>query len=386
MLKQIITESKKLKQLITPDVKSLGDIFAKHGHEIRIVGGAVRDAVLGKEPKDIDLATTATPEEMLQVAKAHNLKYIETGLQHGTITVVVNGEPYEITTLRVDVETDGRHAEVEWTTSFEKDAERRDLTFNAMSVDMNGVLHDYFGGVKDLKAGKASFVGNAETRIQEDYLRILRYFRFLGRQATPLADEKTLDVIRENIKGLENISGERIWMELSKILTGRNVGKILNMMRAVGFFELLRLDRTSEFDKAERASRMGAMPITCFCWLVSDLVSAVNPLQRFKVSKNEQMIAHYVLDNQHTNLTRDRTWERYIVLENVPVEHVVELALFTGDSALASKVKQFKIPAFPISGKDLIAQGVKPGPEMGAQLKQLKMQWFENDYEIKRPG
>lgn len=158
-------------------ILELGKIFKANGFEIRLVGGVVRDLLLGKTPKDVDLATTATPDQMIALARTNNLRYIETGLQHGTLTFVVDGEPYEITTLRVDKETDGRHATVEYTTDWHTDAERRDLTYNAFSLDLNGNLYDYFNGLKDLKNKTTRFVGDPNKRIQEDYIRILRYFR-----------------------------------------------------------------------------------------------------------------------------------------------------------------------------------------------------------------
>jgi len=377
---QILTESINHKNLITSDIKHIGDMFAKDDHEIRIVGGAVRDAVLGKDPKDIDLATTATPEEMLKIAKENNIKYIETGLQHGTITIVINGEPYEITTLRVDVDTDGRHADVEWTKSFKEDARRRDLTFNAMSVDMNGQLHDYFNGVKDLKNGTARFVGNTEERIQEDYLRILRYFRFLGKQSNPKQDDEILSIIKKNIVGLTNISGERIWVELQKILSGNNISFILNMMWKVTFFDVINLNNPKGITNAERSSKMGAMPITCLCWLVDDMVTMVKTLNRLKVSKLEQQVAHYVLYNKDVDLNENRNWERELVLKGVDARNVIELALFNGDKSLATKIQQFKMPVFDISGNDLIKQGMSPGPKLGERLTKLKKEWFDNNY------
>lgn len=228
------TKEPNLSSLITPDVKMLGKIFREEGYEIRIVGGAVRDALLGKTPKDIDLATTATPQEMYQIGKKHNLRLVDTGSDHGTLTFVINNEPYEITTLRIDKETDGRHAEVEWTRDFKEDARRRDLTYNAMSVDMEGNLHDYFGGHEDLKSKKTRFVGNSHERIQEDYLRILRYFRFLARQNGRTSDPETLKSIATHAKGLSNISVERIWAELTKTVKEPNMEQAFNEMQKAG--------------------------------------------------------------------------------------------------------------------------------------------------------
>ena len=190
-----VTQKLDIYSLLTPGVKALDKAMKGAGYEVRIVGGAVRDLVLGKEPKDIDMATNATPDEMMKVFDAAGIRYEPTGLQHGTITVILDGEPIEITTLRIDAETDGRHAEVEFTKDWKLDAERRDLTYNAMSVDLNGNLFDYFGGVDDIRDKVTRFVGNAEERIKEDYLRILRYFRFQGRMNSPKWDDDILAVI-----------------------------------------------------------------------------------------------------------------------------------------------------------------------------------------------
>ena len=140
-------------------------------HEIRIVGGAVRDILLGKTPKDIDLATDAPPDQMMALFKSAGIKYIPTGLQHGTVSAVIGDEVIELTTLRIDTNQDGRHADVEFTKDWREDAKRRDLTFNAMNIDMDGTLHDYFNGVEDLKNGISRFVGDPDTRLKEDYLR-----------------------------------------------------------------------------------------------------------------------------------------------------------------------------------------------------------------------
>ena len=154
-------------------------MFSSEGYSIRLVGGVARDLLLGHQPKDIDLATDCTPENMVQIFEREGLHYIPTGLQHGTITVHINKVNYEITTLRIDHVTDGRHAIVQYTSEWSKDAERRDLTINAMSLSFDGTLYDYFNGMEDLKKKKVRFVGNARERIKEDYLRILRYFRYI---------------------------------------------------------------------------------------------------------------------------------------------------------------------------------------------------------------
>lgn len=371
----ILEESIKLSHLITPDIKKIGNLFKESGHEIRIVGGAVRDAVLGKEPKDIDLTTTATPDEMVAIAQKHDIKYIETGLQHGTITMVINGEPYEITTLRIDKETDGRHAQVEWTRSFKEDAARRDLTFNAMSVDMNGNLHDYFGGVKDLKSGKAKFVGDTTQRIEEDYLRILRYFRFLGRQSNPARDNDDLSKIKDAAKGLEKISGERIWSELSKIITGKNVSEVLDQMKVSGVLEKIGIDKNS-FSDAERTANMNAEAVTVLCHLLKNEYGFMEVIKRYKLSNEEKKLGIFVLSNSDVDLSN--VWKKMLVLDKQSPKHLSELALYFHDSTLANEILSYTLPEFNLTGDDLINQGFKPGPELGKELRRRKEEWFKS--------
>ena len=374
------SNSSNFKKLITPDIAKLGNIFKKEGHEIRIVGGAVRDAVLGKTPKDIDLATTATPAEMISLAQNNNLKYIETGLQHGTITVVINGEPYEITTLRIDTETDGRHATVEWTRSFKEDAARRDLTFNAMSIDMQGNLYDYFGGVQDLKKGSAKFVGNTEKRIEEDYLRILRYFRFLGKQPNPSENIEDLNKIKQRAHGLHNISGERIWAELSKILSGNNIQLILTQMQKSGVLNAIGIDK-DDFSNAEKTTRLGADPITTLCHLLKNEFSLTKINDRYKLTKKEMQTGIYILAHAEINMKENKWWQERLVLWNDDRSTLIQLALFNHDSPLSQEIEKFTIPTFDVTGKDLIQQGYKPGPQLGQELKRQKQEWFEKMFK-----
>ena len=227
-------------ELVTrPEVKALVDVFQRNNYELRIAGGAVRDFLhpSGKiVPHDVDFATDATPQQMKEMFTREEIRMInvEGGEKHGTITArMLDKENFEVTTLRIDKVTDGRKAEVEFTTDWKIDAERRDLTINSMFLGFDGTLYDYFDGRKDLQNQRIAFVGNVERRIQEDDLRILRYFRFYGRivEELPRSDlglpmlkpheTETLDAIRKNAEGLSRVSGERIWTEWKKIFSGR---------------------------------------------------------------------------------------------------------------------------------------------------------------------
>ena len=186
--------------------------------EARVVGGAVRDALAGRAVTDIDLATPRTPEQVTEALQAAAIRAVPTGIEHGTVTAVVDGRGFEVTTLRRDVETDGRHAVVAFTDDWRADAARRDFTINAMSMTRTGEVFDYFGGISDLHAGVVRFVGDPAIRIAEDYLRILRFFRFFARYGRGAADTAALAAIRGGVPGLARLSVERVWSELARIL------------------------------------------------------------------------------------------------------------------------------------------------------------------------
>ena len=185
-LKMSKFDSKEFSNLLTPTVRRIQEVFENNKFEIRICGGAVRDLLQGKQPKDLDFATTALPEQMLDLCSQHDWRTINTnGLSHGTVTIRLDDENFEITTLRIDKVTDGRRASVEFTTDWQLDAERRDLTFNSLFLGLDGTLYDYYNGAEDLKNKRVRFVGDAEKRIQEDYLRILRFRSFVFKNRVP---------------------------------------------------------------------------------------------------------------------------------------------------------------------------------------------------------
>lgn len=376
-------DSPEFKKMLTPGLLKLGQIYRSAGKDLRIVGGAVRDLILGKEPKDIDLASDATPDETLALMKNNGIKVIETGLQHGTITAVIGGEDYEITTLRIDAETDGRHARVEFTRDWRQDAERRDLTFNAMSLDLDGNLYDYFGGLEDLKNGTAKFVGSAETRMQEDYLRILRYFRFQGRTSKPNWDKETLKAIQANADGLKQISGERIWMEMQKILQGNHSHEILEVMHQLGVDQYIGLDLSKvhkEFDRVRgHMDNREALLVA----LLDDEADILRVAQKWKLSAQSRELMRFIANN------RDKPFDRNVAMDmwtnpKIPDVYVRILARYLGKYDIAKMLKTGKPPVFPIKGQDLIDQGMKPGPEIGRTMRELEQLWKQTGYKMSR--
>lgn len=380
-------ESKKvstdlLYALVNPQLETLSYLYKERGYELRIVGGAVRDILLNKEPKDIDLASDATPEESIELLADNEIRMIPTGLQHGTVTAHIEGVDYEITTLRVDVSTDGRHAEVEYTADWEVDAARRDLTFNAMSMDFDGNLYDYYGGYEDLKNGIARFVGDPETRVTEDYLRILRYFRFQGRMAQPDFDESTLDTIAKNAEGLKSISGERIWMEMSKILSGNHVVAILDRMYRTGVLANIGLPYIAT-GYLRYITAVSKDPVLILASLLKSQEQANAIYNHWKLPNKVREVINLIIATK--DMTIDKaTAKKLIVLKGVRKDLMISLLTFTGQDDILREIESWEIPVFPVSGKDLINAGISPGPKMGAKLKFLKNAWADSGFELSK--
>lgn len=383
-LHQIINEATmQMKQdrfghLLTQAVLALNKATQSAGFEIRIVGGAVRDLVIGIDPKDIDMATDATPEQMMQILDTVGIRHEPTGLEHGTITAIIDGEPIEITTLRIDTNQDGRHAEVEFTNDWRKDAERRDLTFNAMSMELDGTLHDYFDGVQDLQNGVARFVGNPDARMQEDFLRILRFFRFQGRLNNPNWDKTTMEAVQRNAPGLKKISGERIWMEMRKILSRPSKIDVLRRMEQFDVLEAIdmpnnRVGMVRGVDGDDPIVAMSAMLNT---------VGGLDALRsKWKFPNDDYNKARFILEYRHKPINETEA-RRLLASPKVKSEYVFALLEARGKGNLGQKLKSWQPPEFPINGSDLIAIGLQPGRELGIKLADLRNKWEESGFKL----
>lgn len=360
-----------------PKVIMLIGLLSNEGFRARLVGGAVRDIVAGTKPKDMDLATDAQPHSVMEVARNADLKVVATGLQHGTVTVVVDGVPYEVTTLRADVETDGRHAEVRFISDFREDACRRDFTFNAMSAEADGELFDYFGGVQDLKNRRVRFVGGARQRIEEDYLRILRFFRFRARYGGS-ENVGEFDALRDGRDGLRAISVERVWSEISRILVHpRGLGQ-LETMSELGISDVIGLpcfpDRMAV---ASASAAIGASPGTCLGLLSRSPEEAEEIAIRWKLSNKEReqaVTAATVLDDPETS---PRYWLGRAVDGLNPGEAALVLTV-TGRSEAAEALSG-AIPSFPLRGRDLLSI-CEPGPRLGEIMNAAKEAWKDSGF------
>lgn len=376
-----------LDTILTPEVLNMGFLFKKHGFDLRVVGGAVRDIMVGRKPKDIDFATDALPDEMLHFLDKEGVRTIPSlwdrpmanAWEHGTVMVFdpTTGEQYEITTLRVDVETTGRHATVEFTRDWKQDAQRRDLTFNAMSIDMEGNLYDYFGGAQDLRDYVTRFVGDADKRIKEDYLRILRFFRFVGRMDKPVINNMQGEAIQRNVEGLLQISGERIWMEVSKILTGKNVGFIIEQMCKYGVAEQINLP-CEQIASVDAVRDKTDNPITILSVLINNESAAQTIIFQWKFSNAEKQLFLFLVSNQ--NITE---WNaKNMMADGIPFEYIQELCAKHSRMDICDKLRNWKSPIFPVTGKDLIVLGMKPGPEFKTTLNDLKDKWKASNFTL----
>jgi poly(A) polymerase len=374
-----------------PLAQLLGLLNRDH-QEARVVGGAVRNALLGIPHGDVDIATTALPAEVMRRAAAAGFKPVPTGVAHGTVTVVIEGRPFEVTTLREDVETFGRHATVRFGRDWTRDAQRRDFTINGLSLSADGIVHDYVGGLADLKARRVRFIGDAATRIAEDYLRILRFFRFHAFYGEGHPDAEGLHAAIVARAGLAQLSRERVRMELLKLLLAPRAVPALAVMAESGLIgpvlggvphlascaNMVKVEAACGFwpDSTRRLAALGA-------WIAED---AERLWQRLRLTNAE-----------HARLTTMVTdWWRVspamgdaarALLYRIGPQGFTErvlLAWSRSDAAasdqawrdLALLPQRWTVPEFPLRAADFMARGVEKGPALGAALARAEEAWI----------
>jgi poly(A) polymerase/tRNA nucleotidyltransferase (CCA-adding enzyme) len=347
--------------------------------EARIAGGAVRDGLAGRAVSDVDFASPLTPDAVLARLRAAGIKAVPTGLAHGTVTAVVAGRGFEITTLRRDVATDGRHAVVAFTDDWQADAARRDFTINAMSLSRDGVVHDYFGGRADLAAGVVRFVGDARARIAEDYLRILRFFRFFARYATA-PDAAAVAAIEASRDGLSRLSAERIWSELKLILAAPDPRAALALMQRTGIsplviaegFDLARLNRLI-------AANAPIDPLLRVAALLAGDAEAFGA--RLKLS-NEEVLRLTALRAPFALTPASSDADLRRALADTQPEILIAASWLAGDApadwdSLRARLAAIEPPIFPLQGRDLTALGIQPGPRVGQILDAVRTWWLQ---------
>ncbi len=348
----------------------------------RIVGGAVRDSLAGREVADIDLATPMLPAQIIASLAQAGLKSVPTGLDHGTITAVADHRGFEVTTLRRDIDTDGRHAVVEFTDDWLADAARRDFTINAMSMTPDGAVFDYFDGRADLAAGRVRFVGEPGARIAEDYLRILRYFRFLTRYGEADSDQATLAALKAGIPGLARLSGERVWSELKRILAAPDPWPTIRVMHDLGILEAV-------LPSAIRVQATGFKtrflpPPPCGEGRGGGenailRLAALGPRDttrlRLSNAEAEQLISLHAIEALADDAS-DAEIRR--ALADTPPDILAGRAwLASRTPALIARIEAAETPVFPLQGRDLQAIGISPGPEIGAALRHIRAWWLQ---------
>lgn len=438
----------------------LAGLFRAHGFELRIAGGAVRDILTSKEPHDIDFATDATPEQSLEIVSRHEdiLRIIVTaaGKRHGTVgvkfkemeidfkriklspTSVPNQgdrtdrpnakpeydeeSPYEITTLRRDVFSDGRHAKVEFIKDWRADAERRDLTINSMFLTLNeGKLVDYFGGESDLRNNIVKFVGDPDSRMREDYLRILRFFRFwsrYGRRNQP--DEETISKMRKNMDGLNGISGERLWQELKKILSYYPCSEVVELMLRLRAFDYLGMknDKLEDYDSycheileevkvvqdnvenflnryAGRESPdhkkiIDILPVVIFSCLIRSEDICLNAHRRMKFSNMERDTLLYISQNRHQNPDNIRGYKYQLATLSKPEQlpsalmRIRAFLIFKNKLDIIEELQVWEVPTFPLSGHEVGVEVIKrklPRTYIKTSIDHVKDIWASSGFK-----
>jgi poly(A) polymerase/tRNA nucleotidyltransferase (CCA-adding enzyme) len=333
----------------------------------RLVGGSVRDGLVGRPVQDVDLATPFPPDAVLAALTAAAIRAVPTGIAHGTVTAILGGRPFEITTLRRDVATDGRHAEVAWTDDWQEDAARRDFTINAMSLSPDGTLHDYFGGAADLRAGRVRFVGDAAARVAEDYLRILRFFRFYARYGDGPPDAEALAAIRGGLGGLVKLSAERVWSELKRILAAPSPGPALRLMAESGVLDAV-------VPEGARLADLAALPVDPVLRMAALLTGpSAGFAARLKLSGAE---AERLAALQGPPPWGDDDDLRRQMADTAPDILIGRSYLAGQAEAVRDRIRSIPRPVFPLEGRDALALGVPPGPAVGALLRQVRGWWL----------
>lgn len=385
-----------------PETQAVLAAFARAGVEARFVGGCVRDALLGRPVKDIDLATPAPPDRVMALLKNAGIQAIPTGLAHGTVTAVSGKKHFEITTLRRDVACDGRRAEVAFTDDWRQDAARRDFTLNALYASPAGEVTDFFGGAQDARNGRIAFIGDPRQRIREDALRILRFFRFWAHYGIPPPDAAALDACRALKEMIEELSGERIQQEMFRLLVADDPSEAVALMRQTRVLEVVMGGRCDPHAlpaliAAERQAGFSPNALRRLALLLrqgeeppAKMMERVR--RRWKLSNQDGAALGQWLDLAQ-RLTPD--WpeaEQKKRLRRAGKETFINAALLRWAelpqdaqrcAAMLALAASWEPPVFPLSGQDLLDAGFKPDPRLGEALRSLEAYWEAQDY---RPG
>jgi poly(A) polymerase len=380
------------------------------GGEARVAGGAVRNSLMGLPVADVDIATTLRPQAVVERAKAVGIKAVPTGIEHGTVTLVIDGVPFEVTTLRRDVATDGRHAEVAFGTDWQADAERRDLTINALYATQDGAVIDLVNGLPDIESRTVRFIGDAATRIAEDHLRILRFFRFFALYGSGRPDAEGLKACARAKESLARLSAERVWSETKKLLGAPDPGRALLWMRQAGVLteilpetEKWGIDAIPGLIEAEKA--FGWTPdalLRLAAMVPADRERLKRLAERLRLSKAEAATLDYWASAPEIAPKLAETAFDRLLYRNGPQGLVMRLRLALsaarargpGDPAalafaglcqrLLARAGKWRKPSFPLTGGDVLAAGVPAGPKVGAALSAIEDAWVAGNFHESR--
>ena len=384
------------------EIKKIFNIFSNdlNNCQIRFIGGCVRKALSNENIDDIDLAVDLTPEEVKLILKNNNIKFFETGIEHGTITAKINNEKLEITSLRRDIKSYGRHADVEFTKKWYEDAARRDFSINCIYADLEGNLYDPFEGKKDLKNGKVKFIGNAENRIREDYLRVLRYIRFFLDYSNQPHDLDIQKKILKNISGINKISKERLLNELEKIFKSKNIFKInddefLVKILNLVFPELKNIHLLKKLnDQALEILQSKDFLFWLSILIIDETDNTDYFLYKYKLSNNDKKRIKFLYQNypklSDNNFFSEKNFHKLVYYNDKSlVIDLIDFKICVSKKDITKMIKLKKLiietnkPIFPIKAKNLIEEyNLKEGKELGTKLKKIEDVWVQNNFKI----
>lgn len=380
--------------MVAPETHKVMESLMRDGGDARFVGGCVRDALVNRKVIDIDIATPLKPEEVIARLQTDKIAVVPTGLKHGTVTAVCDGRPFEITTLRRDAATYGRHADVIFTDDWRVDAARRDFTFNALYATLDGDVHDFFGGIEDLRIGRVAFIGDAEERIREDVLRILRFFRFYAHLGRGDADAAALAACEKLSDLIPRLSAERIRTEVLKLMESPRAADVWQLMmehRIVTRFlpEATNTQRLSRLIALEEKYQSHGFIMRRLAAVLDVTVQGIIDISddlRLSREQTQQLLALFEPSFEVT-LRMDEKATRHAVykLGNDVVRSL--LLLRAAESGAEENLREiygwataFRVPRFPLVGNDVLAMGIAPGPEVGRVLADVEDWWAAQDF------
>lgn len=386
--------------LTAPRVQRVFATLEAEGHEARIVGGAVRNALMGRPVGEIDFATTATPDTVAALAAAAGLKTVPTGVEHGTQTVIVDGAAFEVTTLREDIETDGRHAVVRFGSDWTADARRRDFTINALSVDRAGKVHDPVGGYPDILARRVRFIGEAGQRIAEDRLRILRFFRFSAEHGGGVLDHDGLLAAIRARNGLRDLSAERIGKEMRRLVVAPAADIVATAMQDAGLLPIVlggvgyvaRFSRLVACERALAAEPSVPLRLAGLACRIAEDVQRLVARLRLANAERDAMLALLSTRSDLTPMPDLRAaraalyrrgaaaWRGGVRLALAESGAAPDSADWPAWRALDDLPNQWTPPSFPLTGRDVVGPGTPPGPAVGALLRSVEAWWIAEDF------